>query len=155
MSRELRYWDANAFLAHLLGEAERVEACEAVLEQAEQGRLLIVTSALTLAEVLALRGKEKLPADPAIRKTVVDFFKNEFIAVQNVTRQVAELARDLVWDHGITPKDAVHVASALTVEAPILETFDRDLIRKSGTIGASPPLIIREPPKPAQGKLRL
>lgn len=155
MSRELRYWDSNVFLAYLQGEVERVEACEVALEQAEQGRLLIVTSALTLAEVLALRGKDKLPADAAVKKTVVDFFKNEYIAVQNVTRQVAELARDLVWDHGVRPKDAVHVASALAVEAPILETFDQDLIRKSGTIGASPPLIIREPPKPAQGKLRL
>jgi hypothetical protein len=41
---------------------------------------------------------------------------------------VAELARDLVWEKGIKPKDAIHVAAALVVEAPILETFDGPLL---------------------------
>jgi predicted nucleic acid-binding protein len=116
------------------------------LDDAEQGKVLIVTCALTLAEVLALRGHPRLPPDQALKRKVTEFFKNEYISVQNVTRQVAELARDLVWDHQIAPKDAVHVASALAVEAPILETYDQSLIGKSGTIG-NPPLIIREPPK--------
>jgi hypothetical protein len=62
------------------------------------------------------------------------------------------LARDLVWDHHIAPKDAIHVAAALAVEAPILETYDQPLIGKNGTIG-NPPLIIREPPMPASPRL--
>ena len=152
MSRELRYWDSNAFLAYFLAEASRVNACEVVLEEAAKGEILIVTSALTLAEVLALKGKQKLSPAPRVKSTIVDFFKNEYISVQNVTRQVAEQARDLVWDKRIKPKDSIHVASALVVGAPIFETYDRPLIAKSGKIGA-PPLIIRAPPNPRQGKL--
>lgn len=152
MSREIRYWDSSAFLAYFQEETNRVANCEATLEDAEAGKILIVTCALTLAEVLAIRGKERLPPSPEMKRKVVDFFKNEYISVQNVTRQVAEIARDLVWENGVDPKDAVHVASALAVEAPILETFDKPLIGKSGTIG-NPGLIIREPSPPKQPKL--
>jgi predicted nucleic acid-binding protein len=152
LSREIRYWDSAAFLAYFKEEVGRVDHCAEVLENAENGKILIVTSALTLAEVLALKGQPRIPPEPALKQKVIDFFKNEYISVQNVTRQVAELARDLVWDHGIDPKDAVHVASALTVEAPILETFDQPLIYKSGKVG-NPPLIIREPPAPSAPRL--
>lgn len=61
-----------------------------------------------------------------------------------LTRRIAEEARDLVWDHGIAPKDSVHVASALAARASVLDTFDGPPIGKSGQIG-SPPLIISEP----------
>ena len=155
MSRELRYWDSNAFLAYFQEEAGRVDSCEAVLAEAEKGKLLIVTCALTLAEVLALRGAERLPPTPEMKRKVVDFFKNEYVAVVNVSRDVAELARDLVWDLGVKPKDAVHVACALTVEAPIFETFDKPLIRKSRRLGGKPPMIIREPPPPEAPNLPL
>jgi predicted nucleic acid-binding protein len=134
LSVELRYWDSNAFLAYFQEEDGRVDSCEAVLEEAEKGKILIVTSALTLAEVLALRGKTRLPPNPKLKKTVIDFFKNEYIAVQNVTREVAELARDLVWDRGIKPKDAVHVASAMAAGCTIFETYDNPLIRKGKKI---------------------
>jgi predicted nucleic acid-binding protein len=152
VSREIRYWDSACFLAYFRGEEERVTQCEAALKDAEAGKILIVTSALTIAEVLALRGEARLPPDPAMKKKVADFFKNEYISVQNVTRKVAELARDLVWDHDIKPKDAIHVASALAVEAPILETFDRQLLRRTGKVGR-PPLTIREPLLPEAPEL--
>ncbi len=150
MSREIRCWDSSTFLAYFQAEAERIACCEAALEEAEAGKVLIVTCALTLAEVLAIRGQERLPPTPEMKRKVVNFFKNEYISVQNVTRQVAELARDLVWENGIDPKDAVHIASALAVDAPVFETFDKSLISKSGTVAA---LIVREPPPPKQGKL--
>ena len=105
-----------------------------MLEEAKAGRILIVTSALTLAEVLALRGQPKIAA--AKREAVVQFFKHEYIAVQNLTRKLAEEARELVWDHGIAPKDAVHVATALAGKVSMLHTFDADLIKKSGKVGA-------------------
>ena len=49
-------WDSNCFLAWLMQEAERVDALRRVLDQADGGRLQIVTSTLTPAEVLLLRG---------------------------------------------------------------------------------------------------
>ena len=148
MSRELRYWDSNTFLAYFQEEAGRVDSCEAVLSEAEKGTVLIVTCALTLAEVLALRGAERILPTPEMKLKVIGFFKNEYVAVVNVSREVAELARDLVWDKGVKPKDAVHVACALSVETPIFETFDKPLIRKSLKLGGKPPMVVREPPLP-------
>jgi hypothetical protein len=57
-----------------------------------------------------------------------------------------------VWDNGIKPKDAVHVATALDAKLTILETFDGDLIGKSVTLG-NLPLVIRKPIQPRQSKL--
>jgi predicted nucleic acid-binding protein len=149
---ELRYWDANAFLAYFQEEEGRVDSCEAVLELAEQGKVQIVTSALTLSEVLALRGKKRLPPNALMKKKVIDFFKNEYIAVQNVTREVAELSRDLVWDHGIKPKDAVHVASAIAADVTVFETYDRPLVTKGNK---ATKIKFREPPLRGQPNLPL
>jgi len=82
------------------------------------------------------------------------FFRRSYIRVRNVTRSVAESVQDLVWKHGIKPKDAIHVATALEAGAIALETFDGQLVKNSGTVGA-PPLVIRFPIAPAQSKLSL
>ena len=149
MSAENRYWDSDAFLGWLQAEPGKEDLCRGVLEAAE-GKVLIVTSALTVAEVLALRHKPKVPA--AMRHKVAEFFKNKYITVHNLTRQIAEHARDLVWDHGIEPKDAVHVATALTVKVPLLNTFDCGLLKKTNTLG-SPLLRIETPNYPGQTQL--
>jgi hypothetical protein len=59
-------------------------------------------------------------------------------------RSIAEASQDVVWDYGVKPKDAVHVATAIDADAHCLETFDGPLRAKSGTIGI-PPLAIHEP----------
>lgn len=152
MKAELIYWDANAFLGWLQEEPERVDLCRATLERARAGDVLIVTSALTMAEVLWLRGAVPIPKDRA--DIVKRFFRRSTIRVRNVTRQVSESAQELVWDHGIKPKDAIHVATALEAGVVALETFDEPLIKKSETVG-KPPVVIRKPLLPAQGSLDL
>jgi predicted nucleic acid-binding protein len=137
------YWDSACFLGFLLEEPDRVRFCEEVLIDARDGRLQIVTSALTIAEVLAVRNKPKIPDDQ--RKIVERFFKNEFVIVTSVTRRTAEIARELVWDSNIKPKDAVHVAAAIEAKLSVLHTFDRGLIKKSGKVGGDAPLSIHMP----------
>jgi predicted nucleic acid-binding protein len=119
---------------------------------AEKGKILIITSALTLSEVLALRGKKRLPPNEKMKKKVIDFFKNEYIAVQNVTREVAEVSRDLVWDHSVKPKDAIHVASAISAGVTVFETYDKPLIRKGNKVTK---INFREPPPRPQPNLPL
>jgi predicted nucleic acid-binding protein len=152
MSRENIYWDSDPFLGWLQEEDGKVDLCTATLERAEKGEILIVTSALTLAEVLYQKRQEVITADKKDR--VLLLFKNEFIAVRNVTRRIAEDARELVWSHSIAPKDAIHVATAIFDKVPFLETFDAGLLVKTGLIG-SPPLVIRRPQVPPQGALPL
>jgi predicted nucleic acid-binding protein len=152
MSQEQIYWDSDPFLGWLQEEEGKYDLCDGTIKQAEEGSLLIVTSALTLAEVLYQKRQEVISVEKKDR--VIGLFQNEFIAVRNVTRTIAEMARDLVWSHGIAPKDAIHVATAMSLKLAILETFDKDLINQSGKVGA-PPLIIRAPIKPVQGALPL
>jgi len=47
-----RYWDACTFLGWLKGEDDKIAECRSVIEEAVSRKLQIVTSALTLAEVL-------------------------------------------------------------------------------------------------------
>jgi predicted nucleic acid-binding protein len=134
VSFERRYWDSDCFLGWLQAEPDKEEECGQVLQAAEEGKVLIVTSALTIAEVLNLRGHPKLPT--ASREQTKAFFRNDYILVRNITRRVAEAARDYVWDHGIKPKDALHVATALDAGLSLFNTFDGELIAKSGRLEA-------------------
>lgn len=142
MSRERRYWDSDCFLGWLQAEADKQEACRSVIEEAKAGSILIITSALTIAEVLAMRNYTRI--DPRQRQMVEQFFRHDYIAVQNLTRRLAEAAREVVWDHGIAGKDAIHVATALATNVVSLNTFDGNLIKKSGQIG-TPALTICRP----------
>lgn len=140
-----RYWDANAFIGWLAEEADKVEECAAVIRAAEEGKTLLITSALTVAEVLWMRGEQRIPAESA--ETVQRFFEHEYIVVNDLDRRLAEQAQKLVWHHDIKPKDAIHVATAIDATVNRMETFDESLIGKSGKVG-DPSLEIGRPNEP-------
>jgi predicted nucleic acid-binding protein len=150
MPVEQIYWDSDAFLGWFQEETGKVDCCEGTIERAQNGEALIVTSALTIAEVLWLKGGPQIPQDKA--ELVRKFFRRSYIRVRNVTRAISQDAQDLVWSNGIRPKDAIHVATALDAKVAALETFDGGLLSKSGSLG-NPPLLIRKPIRPAQGVL--
>ncbi len=131
MAADRVYWDSCVFLTFLQDE-EGADTCELVLGAAEKGDVLIATSALTLAEVLNLRGRPKLPASR--EDDVRRLFSHEYILVRNITRRTAEFARGLVWNNDIAPKDALHVASAIEAKLPVLHTFDKELLGKAGSL---------------------
>jgi predicted nucleic acid-binding protein len=142
LSVDQRYWDSDCFLGWLLAEKDKEQPCREVLTAAEDGKVQIVTSALTIAEVLALRGRQKIPASD--RAKVEAFFRNDYIVIRNITRRISEAARTYVWDFGVKPKDALHVATAIDAGLTLLNTFDRPLMGKSGRIG-NPALVIAVP----------
>lgn len=141
-----RYWDSCVILGWLKEEPDKISDCAAGIQQAEAGNLMIVTSAFTLAEVLRIKGEDPIPA--ADRDKVRRFFESDYIALYDVDRTIAERAQEVVWDYGVKPKDAVHVATALETSRnmPIeqLDTFDGELIGLSGEIG-NPSLTIGRP----------
>lgn len=143
-----RYWDTNCFLGVLKKEPDKESACQAVIREAEAGKLQIVTSALAITEVLWPKGRVlELPPDQA--EEVQSFFEHEWIAVVTVDRLIAERARDLVWNHKVRPQDAIHVATALDSNVEQFDTYDGDLISLSGKIG-NPALIVGNPNLPGQ-----
>lgn len=109
----------------------------------------MAASALAIAEVLYLRrddGSPRRRLPPEAEPRVADLFSpappRRFVLVE-VSRAVAERSRELVWDLGVEPKDAIHVASALLVRAPVMFTSDRRLQGKEA--GGEPPLRIEQP----------
>ncbi len=135
------YWDACVFLGWLKAEEDKIAQCEAGIRQAEEGKLIIVTSAFTLAETLYLV-KGELPVTSETREKVRGFFQNDFILLYEVDRTIAERAQDVVWDHGVRHKDAIHVATALSLRERLaieqLDTYDEPLAGLSGKIDSLP-----------------
>jgi predicted nucleic acid-binding protein len=130
-----------------------------VLRAAEDGELELVTSALTLTEVIKLKGKPELKQD--CEKKIAEFFQNDYIILRNVDRFIALSAQRLVWENNLAPKDSIHVATALRWKIPVLDTFDDGLIALNGKLPiesgnpASPLLQITTPHVPEQLPLNL
>ena len=153
MSKDRRYWDANAFLGWFLGEPDKVSSCETVIRACERGECEIVTSAVTLTEVIKLKGEP--PLKEADEQKIKDFFENDYILIAELTRFIGEKARHLIWKHQtLKPKDAIHLATAIDVDSPYLDTFDNGLLKLNGKLDGV--LIhIGKPSLPMQADLEL
>lgn len=105
----------------------------------------LATSTLAMAEVLMIKGKNPIPPENA--EAVREFFQRTYIKIRPLDRRIAQLSQDLVWKHGIRPKDAVHVATALVTDGvDELHTFDGGLLAKSGLqVDGHEPLTITRP----------
>lgn len=136
------YWDSCTFLAWLLPEPDRKDQCQEVLEEAELGECAILTSAITLTEVIKLKGHP--PLKEKQEEKIQRFFQQDYIHVRGLDRFVAEEARRLIWAEGIKPKDSIHLATALRWNAEEFHTFDGELCSLDGKHG-NPALVIREP----------
>lgn len=147
------YWDSTCFLAWLKPEEERKNACNEVISAAERGEIQIVTSAVSLTEVIKLNKGLPIEIPKKDEDKIVAFFQQEYIVVVQVTRLIAEDARSLIWQFpSLKPKDALHAATAVYAQAhsgPLeeLHTFDRDFLPLDGKIG-TPALKMKEPQMP-------
>lgn len=143
MKKKIVYWDSDCFLGLLNKEQDKIKKCQSVIREAEEGNLLIITSALTFIEVIKMKGKKHVPKKT--EKTIQDFFLNTFMSIHNVDRKVGIKARDLMWKNkGLQPKDSIHIATAIIQKVPELHTFDKYLLSLDGKI-ESPQLKICEP----------
>ncbi len=130
MSRpEQRYWDSNCFLAWIRGEAGRAGVCDEILRAAHKGECVIVTSTITLAEVVRPRRKGALELTEADDARIVAFFRSPFLKFVEFTSIMGQQARQLQWRHNLHVRDAIHVVSALFAKVAVIESYDSDLLR--------------------------
>jgi predicted nucleic acid-binding protein len=133
------YWDSCAWLGLVNGEPLKKRELEIVYGNGGQGQCELWTSALALVEVNRLgdeKGKPKPLADHN-RVTIENLFRQQFVKVVPLDVEVADLARRLVRENPKLSKfkDAVHLASAIRWNIPILHTYDRDdLLHLSGQL---------------------
>lgn len=137
------YWDACCFISILSNEAN-ADDCLKVVRAAEAGDVVLVTSAISLVEVIKLDGK--MPVRETEQQKVDDAMLGPHFRIREVDRTVAQLARRLIWDHGVEVKDAIHVATALDASITEMHTTDGKLTKLSPLIvQGHQQLTIREP----------
>jgi predicted nucleic acid-binding protein len=139
------YWDASVFHALFGEEIGRVQFCKAVIDAASRGTVNIYTSTVSFVECVWIKGHpDRL--SPIHEKEMQRFFKHEFLLPINCDRRIVESARMLLWTYPhLKPKDAIHVASAISQPIDVLHTYDdKDLVVLSDIFG-TPPLKICHP----------
>ena len=132
---EHTYWDTNCFLSWLNGEPERAPVLEALLDLAERGERSLVTSTLTLVEVVYAPSEQTgAPLDESGERAIDALFERALITFvdvhEGIARQARRLMRDAIgrgWSLGHA--DAVHLASAWAAGVEAFHTYDRALFK--------------------------
>ena len=68
MASQIAYWDSDCFLGWFLNEANKVLKCRGTLQKAQNGDIKILTSAITLTEVIKLKNRPKLKKENEKKK---------------------------------------------------------------------------------------
>ena len=140
-SRTRVYWDSCCFISYLDGDPSRPEL-RTLMRDAQAGGLLIVTSALSIAEVAYL-------APEGVGQPLCQDIENKIegmwgwvhaIRIVEVHAGIARRARELLrhalaqeWER--SPRDAIHLASAQQSEVEAVHTYDPKWDRFSDLIG--------------------
>lgn len=149
------YLDSSVFIAHIREETQpametktRFQITSALLGAAEQGKYKIYTSTLTIAEVRRLKdAKKELTANelPKINALFKRFMEHEWIVPIEVSRAVAEKGQMLGATFGMSPTDAVHLASAILVGCNVLMVLDKKTFVNKVGAGSVEGVYVREP----------
>lgn len=125
----LHYWDACIFINVIQGnEPDKGNILKTHVKDVVAGRIRIVTSSFTLAEVVK-------PKHSKIRLSKTDEIKIKGAFAKNIllyelTRKIAEKARELQWEIGVKPADSIHLATAEFAGVYYFATYDDRLIKK-------------------------
>ena len=116
MKEKLRklYWDAGVFCSFFNAkfEPERARIVHELLKEAESGMISIITSTISLVEVLKLDRAHPLTKDAEGK--IIAFFEKPYIQLVAADRLICEEARHLIWKYpALEYKDAIHLASAI------------------------------------------
>jgi len=119
------YVDSNVFITPLLYNNPRREAAAAVLKMIETKKVSAYTSTLTWDEVVWVVRRTLGKADSIeAGKKLLGFPNLRFIPT---SEEVVRGAQGLVADWDLDPRDAIHLASALSNRINILVSDDSDL----------------------------
>ena len=131
MNPKIICWETNCFLALFNKEPGRVEICNAIIEAAKRGEIKLYTSFLTICECAKIKDEYASEAEIII----TGFFKHKYIIPVAIDDKVSRITRSLVREHHIDVKDAIHLATAISIKADVLQTWDGDdLLNLNGKI---------------------
>lgn len=135
------YWDACTWIAYIAQEKSvdigdgitenRFAMCVDILKRAQAGKLEIVTSAFTLAEVCKSPEVKDSPLD-----NLPAFFERSYILTVPVDMAIGRRAQNMQASGlvNLKPPDAVHLASAQRASVSELHTFDIKILKLDDAI---------------------
>ena len=123
----MQYVDSNVFLYSVLYSPDlepKAKKAKEILKRIETGELSAATSTLTWDEVVwvatKLLGRS---SGVALGQKLLGFPNLEFI---DVDEGIIAQAQSLMNKYDLSPRDSIHVASALNKKAPIIISDDDD-----------------------------
>lgn len=119
-------WDSTVIIDCLQKKVGRYEWVEPLIKEAESDGLMIVVSALALAEAFRVDGQ---PATDDLQ-IIESFFDRPYIYPESATTHIGKIARDLRRDYGIDGIDAMHVATAIGTGCEFFLTNDGEARKK-------------------------
>lgn len=150
------YCDACFFIAIFNEEKDRVDICQAILEDAKAGKIEIYVSYATIIECC------HPPNGKTFREEDVErFFLNEYFIKIEVDKMIAFKGRKIqqeLKDLGVKkvkPFDALHLASALSEECEYLFTYDRNHLISLQDRGIYPQIKICNPERPWDTQMKM
>jgi predicted nucleic acid-binding protein len=146
------YIDSCIFIDYLnkSGPAEKRQAALNFLKEAEEGKIITMTSAFTMAEVLKVDEDELSGEEQEI--IIQQLFAQPWLNIIEYERKVAEISRHIARTHQIKPGDSIHIATAIRSDADYLITTDDKLIKRCSKFSDFP-MKLRQPFFSRQGDL--
>jgi predicted nucleic acid-binding protein len=130
------YWDSCAWIGLINGEADKRRELEIVYSNARKGHYELWTSALAIGESHRFEGEVRAnrPWSDENHETIKNLFRQPCVKVIPLAVDIAENAREIYRNTlGLGKwQDAIHVASAIRWNLPVMHTYDRaDLLHLS------------------------
>lgn len=126
-SVRLLYVETAPFIYYTEQRAGYVEKMRVVFTDVDRGRVHVITSVVTLAEILMKRLKENDPT--LVRRYREMFYRTQHMTLVPISAGVAESAADLRARYNLRTPDALHVATALDAGCDAFLTNDTDITR--------------------------
>ena len=127
MSAKSVYIDSNIFISPLIYEDASDEAADSrmILGMVERGELVAYTSNITWDEVVWVVRRVLAKADSTLAGEKLLSFPN--LRFVSASEEVVRSAQRLLVEYALAPRDAIHLASALSRSVDVVLSDDPDL----------------------------
>jgi predicted nucleic acid-binding protein len=119
--------DTMLFIYQFENHPELGPKAESILRAAEDGKCHLVTSMLTLLEILVVPKRLGLTSLCQRYRELLDSFPN--LSLQPIDREILEIASDLRAAYSIRTPDSIHLATAIRARADLFVSHDGGLRR--------------------------
>jgi len=151
---KLYCWDSSVFIT-LFNDEPGADDVQHFLDDAESAEVVFIVSSIIPVEVLKMKGQK--PIGQKKQAEIREFFQKDYFRWVDLSKKVGEIAQDLIWNHNLWPKDAIHLASAIEFETQsklkldAIHSYDGDFLALNGKLPIKAPVV---KPVPAQSVMR-